>query len=74
MKSLGIYNNLEKELKNAKITRYEVSKALNIGINTITRKLSIPSSIYLVEAIQIRDLIAQKTTKFHSLEYLFVKE
>ena len=74
MKPKGIYTNLEKELKTANITRLELAEILQLGINTITRRLSVSSNIPYDEAIIIRDYIKEKTGKFFELEYLFKRE
>ena len=76
MKIKGVYENLEKELKNANITRTMLVKesVFPFNINTMTRKLSGETNISLREAVLIRDYIQQKTGNFFTLEYLFRKE
>ena len=71
MKAIGIYRNLEKELKTAKITRLELLKILPFTINTMTRKLAGESDISYKEATIIRDYIQNKTGVYFDLEYLF---
>ena len=76
MKSKGVYENLERELKNANITRTILIKenVFSFSINTLTRKLAGETDISLKEAVLIRDYIQQKTGNFFTLEYLFRKE
>lgn len=76
MKIKGVYENLERELKNANITRTMLinERVFTFGINTITRKLAGETSISLKEAVLLRDYIQQKTGNFFTLEYLFRKE
>ncbi len=71
MKPKGIYDNLEKELKTANITRLELTKILPFNLNTMTRKLAGDSKISLTEATIIRDYIREKTGIHFELEYLF---
>ena len=74
MKIKGVYENLERELKQANITRKMLIKEFPFTINTLTRKLAGETSISLKEAVLIRDYIQQKTGNFFTLEYLFRKE
>ena len=71
MKSIGIYNNLEKELTKANIKRIDLEKVLPFSINTLTRKLAGGSKISLTEATVIRDYLEKQTGKTFDLEYLF---
>ena len=74
MKIKGIYTNLEKELKDAKITRTDLEKILPFNINTVTRKLADETDISFKDATIIKDYLEEKTGKQFELEYLFDKE
>ena len=73
MKIKGIYSNLEKEMKIAKVHRVDLVKVLPFNQNTITKKLDGRNRIYFDEAVTIRDFLHSKTGKKFDLEYLFRK-
>lgn len=74
MKSIGIYNNLEDQLKLNNIKRLDLTEVLRLNPNGVTRKLSGKSKMTFDEAIVIRDYLQEKTGRSFELEYLFRKD
>lgn len=65
-----MYYNLEGELRKKKITRQKMADDLRLNVSTVSRKLSEPGRLKLLEAYQIRDLYFPDM----KIEYLFATD
>jgi Fic family protein len=65
-----MYYNLEGELRKRKITRQKMANDLKLNVSTVSRKLSEPGRLKLLEAYQIRDLYFPDM----KIEYLFATD
>lgn len=65
-----MYYNLEGELRKKKITRQKMADDLQLNVSTVSRKLSEPGRLKLLEAYQIRDLYFPDM----KIEYLFATD
>lgn len=65
-----MYFNLEGELRKKKITRQKMANDLKLNVSTISRKLTEPGRLKLIEAYQIRDLYFPNM----KIEYLFATD
>ena len=67
-----MYKELNNLLRTNKITHKEIANKLDINsLGTISLKLNGKSMITLKEAIQIKELLEEKTNKKYLLEELF---
>lgn len=65
-----MYVNLEGELRKKRITRQKIAEDLNLNVSTISRKLTEPGRLKLIEAYKIRDLYFPDMR----IEYLFAAD
>lgn len=65
-----MYFNLEGELRKNCITRQRMADDLKMNVSTISRKLTTPGRLKLIEAYKIRDLYCPDK----SIEWLFSTE
>lgn len=65
-----MYFNLEGELRKKKITRQKMANDLKLNVSTVSRKLTEPGRLKLIEAYQIRDLYFPDM----KIEYLFATD
>ena len=65
-----MYYNLEGELRKIKITSQKMANDLKLNVSTVSRKLSEPGRLKLLEAYQIRDLYFPDM----KIEYLFATD
>ncbi len=63
---------LKDVLKNANITQLDIANKLGIrSLSTVNQKINNKSSFTVKEAILLRDLIKERTSKKYSIEELF---
>lgn len=67
--------NLKQILKDADITQLDIANELRIrSLSTVNQKINKKSEFTVNEAIQLRDLINNKTGKKYTIENLFSED